>query len=152
MKLFFLILVMTSAFSAEPIEGYGSTTLGAAAAPGGAQTYHVTTLADDGAGSLRDAVSLSGHHIVFDVGGAIVLKSDLLIRVPFITIDGGTAPAPGILIRQSGFTTAIEASRTLGEVHQIIIRHLAFDATGTPHGSEKDILGLDGESAPVHHV
>lgn len=153
MKLQFLFLFFTaSILSSELIEGYGTTTRGADAAPGGTQDYHVTTLADEGAGSLRDAISTSGRRIVFDVGGEIVLKSDLLIGVPFLTIDGSTAPKPGILIRQSGLTTAIEASPTLGEVHEIIIRHLAFDATGTPHGSEKDILGLDGEREAVHHV
>lgn len=142
----------TRAFAMDAVEGYGSTTRGAEAAPGGAQVYHVTHLGDAGAGSLREAVSAPGRRIVFDVGGEIVLKSDLLIRVPYLTLDGSTAPAPGIVIRQSGHTTAIEGSRTLGAVHDVIIRHLSWDATGTPHGSEKDILGLDGERAPVHHI
>ncbi len=140
--------------SAEPsaVAGYGSDTRGSAAAPQGETVYRVTTLEDRGTGSLRDAVSQSGRRIVFDVAGEIVLREDLLVRVPYLTLDGATAPAPGITIRQAGHTTAIEASRTLGPVHDIIVRHLAFDDRGTPHGSEIDILGLDGERNPVHHV
>lgn len=34
----------------------------------------------------------------------------------------------------------------------VIVRHLTFDSRGTPHGSEQDILGLDGERAAVHHI
>jgi pectate lyase len=151
MLLLFIPLAAIS-LMAHASEGYGGDVRGADAAPSGAAKFAVTTLADSGPGSLREAVSQPGRSIVFDVAGEIVLKSDLIIRVPYLTIDGSTAPAPGILIRQTGVTTAIEASRSMGEVHEIIVRHLAFDATGTPHGSEKDILSLDGERAAVHHV
>jgi hypothetical protein len=134
-------------------EGCEVMTRGADSAPQAATIYHVTSLADDGVvGTLRDAVSQPGRRIVFDVAGEILLKQDLLIRVSYLTIDGATAPSPGILIRQTGVTTAIEGSGTLGEVQHIVIRHLSFDATGTPHGSEKDILGLDGERSAVHHI
>ena len=59
----------------------------------------VTTLADSGPGSLRAALSMGGRrHIVFQVGGEIMLKKPLTIYNPYVTIAGETAPSPGISI------------------------------------------------------
>lgn len=146
------ILALVVANRLPAVEGCGWGTRGADATPGGAKVFRVVSLADDGPGTLREGLSEAGRRIVFDVAGEIELKSDLIMRKSYTTVDGTTAPAPGITIRQTGVTTAIEGSRSGGEVKEIIVRGLRFDARGTPHGSEKDILGLDGERAPVHHV
>lgn len=63
----------------------------------GGAVVRVTTLSDAGPGSLREALRKDGpRRIVFDVGGEIWLKKPLSIQKPFVTIDGETAPGPGI--------------------------------------------------------
>ena len=76
-------------------EGFGAMVSGGRA--GG--VYHVTTLADSGPGSFRDAVSESNRTIVFDVGGYIELESTIEISASNLTIAGQTAPGEGITVR-----------------------------------------------------
>jgi hypothetical protein len=56
---------------------------------------YVTTLADSGTGSFRDAVSKSNRIIEFSVGGYVNLSSAVTLSSD-ITIDGSTAPGDGI--------------------------------------------------------
>ena len=94
-----LALTLPSVASATGgFEGFGTTT------PGGASgaVYHVTSLADSGPGTLRDAVSVGNRTIVFDVAGEIQLTSPIFILGAFVTIDGFTAPAPGITLVGGG--------------------------------------------------
>ena len=89
---------ITSSNCANPAggyEGFGRNTTGGAGQP----VYHVTNLNDSGAGSLRDAVSQGNRCAVFDLGGTINLSSELQVRGANITIDGFTAPSPGITLR-----------------------------------------------------
>ena len=56
--------------------------------------YYVTSLADSGKGSLRDALSGENRHIVFDVNGDINLQSPINVKnFSNITIDGATRKA-----------------------------------------------------------
>jgi hypothetical protein len=64
----------------------------------GGTIYHVTTLADAGAGSFRDAVSQPNRIVVFDVGGYITLQTAVSVKSN-ITIAGQTAPGGGIGFR-----------------------------------------------------
>jgi pectate lyase len=89
-------------------QGFGAST------PGGAQqqVVHVTNLANRGKGSLRRALKTK-RTIVFDVGGTITLSQVLSVKGRFITIDGSTAPPPGITLVNYGL--ALKA-------HDVIIR------------------------------
>jgi pectate lyase len=91
----------------------------AAHTPGGrgGKIVRVTTLAADGPGSFKEAVSTQGPRIVvFEVGGVIDLgMKELRIDQPFLTIAGQTAPHPGVTIIEGGLTIA---------THDVVIRHL----------------------------
>ncbi|MBC7782674.1 MAG: pectate lyase [Burkholderiales bacterium] len=93
-------------------EGFGAGATGGR----GCEVYEVTSLADAGAGSLRDAVSRGNRTIVFRVSGTINLQSRLTIDQPNITIAGQTAPGDGICLR--GYDLFI------ANTENIIIRYL----------------------------
>ncbi len=94
-------------------EGYGRFAAGGR----GGRVIEVTNLDDSGPGSLRDAVDTEGPRtVVFRVGGTITLKSKLVIRNPYLTLAGQTAPGDGICLR--GFTVGC-----LG-AHDVILRYL----------------------------
>lgn len=120
-------------------EGFGAVTSGGA----GGEVYHVTTLADGGPGSLRAAVTSRTpgvpRTVVFDVGGDITLTSTLAIAQGALTIDGSTAPAPGITLRKAsgGIATTIRAD-------DVILTHLRFVglASGNGNGDNLSLLGV----------
>jgi pectate lyase len=134
-------------------EGFGAVTRGHDDCPDTPAEVHVTSLDDDGAGTLREALGEGCRHVVFDVGGTIVLESDLNIRWSYVTVDGATAPEPGITIEQPGdIGTTIEARSSTGAAHDIVINNLRMDGQAGSHVNVGDIWGLDGESAPVYRV
>jgi hypothetical protein len=73
-------------------EGFGSTTPGGR----GGKILLVTSLADAGPGSLRAACEADGPRIVlFRVSGLISLASPIVIKNPYMTLAGQTAPGDG---------------------------------------------------------
>ncbi len=98
--------------AAEPFQGFGAETPGGK----GGKRLGVTTLADSGPGSLREAVETKGPRVItFKVAGEIHLEKTLTILDPFITIDASSAPAPGV--------TLTDASVFI-KTHDVILRHL----------------------------
>jgi pectate lyase len=91
-----------SGIPGTPYEGFGSGATGGAGKP----IYRVTTLADSGPGSLRAALQdpAGNRCIVFDVAGDIVLQRQIYVRGAFLTVDGFTAPSPGITLRDYGIS------------------------------------------------
>ena len=80
-------------------EGFGTHTR----AGRGGKVLAVTSLADSGPGTLRDALAdASPKTIVFRVGGIIELRSLLFVAHPFVTIAGQTAPGDGIVLKNFG--------------------------------------------------
>lgn len=93
---------------AQSYQGFGSTTPGGS----GGTAVRVTNLNDSGPGSLREALSAGNRTVVFDVGGEIHLTSAIRVAGAFITVDGLTAPSPGITLKGAGLS--IHGSRLRG--------------------------------------
>jgi pectate lyase len=120
-------------------EGYGAYTAGGR----GGKVLFVTNLDDSGPGSLREAVEAKGPRMVlFRVGGVIETKG-LVLREPYITIAGQTAPGDGICIKK--FESGGDAFELSG-THDVILRFLRFRAgnnTGQFRGDSLRVYDSD---------
>ncbi len=99
----------------------------------------------------------------FDVSGTITLLSDFSIRQPFITLDGLSAPAPGVTIAKTGngedgelHINTWPRNNTCG--HDVLVQGLRFVGVWTRdtvgHSNDAGLLSVDGEDLPgcLHHV
>ena len=141
---FTLALWLTGCGGADGGEGtgFGAQTFGG----DGSNVVHVTSLADSGEGTLRAAVSRGNRRIVFDVAGTIPLSQHISVRRSFVTIDGSSAPSPGITLVNHGFF--LEGR----EAHDVVIRGIrvrnpAGDGITVKEGAHSiwiDHVSLDG--------
>ena len=120
-------------------EGFGAFSIGGR----GGKVLFVTNLNDDGPGSLRDAVQSGGPRtIIFRVSGTIALKSSLVIKKPYITIAGQTAPGDGICLKDH--TLAISADH-------VIVRHLRCRPGDNTRSASDAISISSGKNIIVDH-
>lgn len=99
----------------------------------GGKVIVVTNLNDAGEGSLRWACEQGGARIiVFNVAGIIRLKTPLVIRAPYITIAGQTAPGDGVCV--AGESVWINT-------HDVVIRYMRFRRGETWVGRRDDAIG-----------
>ncbi len=123
----------------------------AATTPGGrgGRIIKVTTLANDGEGSLRAALAVAEPRIiVFEVGGVIDLERQTLrISEPNVTIAGQTAPSPGITLIQGGIDVL---------THDVVLQHIRVRTgqAGQPKAEDGGNWGEDAFStqAGAHDV
>lgn len=110
-------------------EGGGMYTFGGR----GGKVLTVTNLNDDGPGSFRWACEQGGARIVvFNVSGNIVLKTPIIVRAPYITIAGQTAPGEGVQISGESFQI---------DTHDVIVRHMRFRRGNTHVWYREDSFG-----------
>ncbi|MCH7408085.1 polysaccharide lyase [Belliella sp. DSM 111904] len=101
----------------------------------GGKVFVVTSLADNGPGTLREACEAGGARtVVFNVAGIIKLEKPISVRAPYLTIAGQTAPGDGVCI--AGETFSIDT-------HDVIIRHMRFRRGATDVTRRDDALGGD---------
>lgn len=113
-------------------EGGGAFTAGGR----GGKVMVVTSLADSGPGTLREACESGGARIVvFNVAGIIELQTPINIRAPYITIAGQTAPGDGVCVAGESF---------LIDTHDVIVRFMRFRRGKTEVTRRDDALGGNG--------
>ena len=119
-------------------EGYGRFAIGGRAG----KLYAVTSLEDAGPGTLREAVEATGPRtVVFRVGGTINLKSKLIVRNPYLTVAGQTAPGDGICLKNYTFGCS--------DTHDVIIRHVRI-RVGDESGLTQDGSGARGSDHVIY--
>jgi autotransporter-associated beta strand protein len=125
-----LVFVRSQAMPAFPgALGFGANATGGRAG----SVYHVTTLADSGPGSFRDAVSSANRIVVFDVGGYISLATAVSVNKN-ITIAGQTAPGGGIGFKGGEISFANRSN--------IICRYIRVRPGSDTASSEDDCLSF----------
>lgn len=114
-------------------EGYGRHATGGRTG----EVYQVTTLADSGRGSLRDAVSKPNRIIVFKVAGVIKLESPLDFSKN-LTIAAQTAPGDGVVVygNRVSFSGADNLICRYLRVRMGINGREGKDAAGIAYGSD----------------
>lgn len=99
----------------------------------GGKVHVVTSLADRGPGTFREACEAGGARIVvFNVAGIIKLESPVIVRAPYITIAGQTAPGDGVCIAGESIWV---------DTHDVVVRYMRFRRGETFVARRDDAFG-----------
>ena len=99
----------------------------------GGRVFVVTSLEDSGSGTLRAACEEGGARIiVFNIAGIIRLKSPIVVRAPYMTIAGNTAPGDGVCVAGESIWV---------NTHDVVIRHMRFRRGETDYERRDDAIG-----------
>lgn len=99
----------------------------------GGKVITVTNLNDSGPGSFREACETGGARIiVFNVSGIIRIESPIIVRAPYVTIAGQTAPGDGVCIAGESFWV---------DTHDVVVRHMRFRRGETKVHHRDDSFG-----------
>ncbi len=100
----------------------------------GGKVITVTSLADRGSGTLREAceMTVGPRIIVFNVAGIIRLKTPIIIKAPYVTIAGQTAPGDGVCVAGESFWV---------NTHDVVVRHMRFRRGETAVERRDDAFG-----------
>lgn len=113
----------------------------------GGKVIRVTSLADSGPGSFREALLTKGPRVVvFAIGGIIDLKKDITVREPYLTLAGQSAPGDGICLRGAALRIA---------THDVIVRYLRVRVGDDPNGpnpDNRDGIGISDPKSVPHHI
>ena len=113
-------------------EGGGKYSLGGR----GGKIFVVTSLADSGPGTLREACEAGGPRIiVFNVAGEIHLERPIHVVAPYVSIFGQTAPGDGIVV--TGQTVEVDT-------HDVVIRYMRFRRGAMDVAFRDDACGGQG--------
>lgn len=132
-------------------EGFGAGAVGGR----GGRIIAVTTLADDGPGSFRACVTTDVPRVcVFRVGGVVRFTSaPPVIKEPFLTIAGETAPGDGITLAHGGgpegFTPLL-----IKNTNDIVVRDIRSrpDVAGEVRGANDAITIENSRNVILDHV
>lgn len=132
-------------------EGYGRHAIGGL----NGKIIKVTTLADSGPGSLRECIEAQGPRVcVFTVAGLIRFTTERpIIRNPYLTIAGETAPGGGITLSHAGGARAF-TPLAIKNTHDIIVRHMRVrtDLRGEDRGGNDGINIANSHDIVIDHV
>lgn len=125
----FILLIFSLSSFGQVYEGFGANATGGA---NSTNVYHVTNLNNSGAGSLAGGIG-NNKTIVFDVAGTIYNTRLDIANISYLTIDGSTAPAPGITLDGKN------ANGSWGLGGDVV----SFDGSGTHHCILKSVRTIN---------
>jgi MYXO-CTERM domain-containing protein len=141
------VVLASSSASAVPVipdaAGFGIET----PAGRGGEIHRVTNLNASGDGSLKACIDASGPRVcVFETSGVIQTNKNLVVKNPFLTIAGQTAPSPGIMVRGAGLIVT---------THDVLVQHIRVrpgDDPDGPTGTNRDALSIANSVEAPYNV